>query len=59
MYRLSKIDVSTFGDGFVDLQRPMNDVSIVIELICGQERVPEGWRKSSMPCFNESTFKDR
>ena len=27
MCRLSKIDVSTFGDGCVDLQRPMIDVS--------------------------------
>ena len=27
MCRLSKIDVSTFGDGCVDLRRPMNDVS--------------------------------
>ena len=27
MCRLSKIDVSTFGDGCVDLRRPMIDVS--------------------------------
>ena len=27
MCRLSKIDVSTFGDGCVDFQRPMIDVS--------------------------------
>ena len=27
MCRLSKINVSTFGDGCVDLQRPMIDVS--------------------------------
>ena len=29
MCRLLKIDVSTFGDGCVDLRRPMIDVSIL------------------------------